>query len=463
MHLKKTIYSLFFVLLLMLLIRPLKINAMSTTEETIIINDFSHYTQHNFNYNGIGKFFIRKIESSKPFKYWTGYYLPGESGTLSYFDNNKQLVTIPLKDGPLPSGKILFLSTDSYNLILGQGYTYKDLGSGTVDSQSSLPISIKKVGSSYLINYSYNLTENIFGILWGLGSKDILVDLNKPNLNLIWRNYDFDKNARILFDGYHFKSPSSYLPHTANSYWRIPSSYLTNSLIRTGGSLASNILGNALLQIESKNIQPEGFLPTLPRSTWLYNDYGIGSGFFDTRFNADTIETNIIAWRKFRVPQYRENYLKLSDYYIKHFENNHYGFFDSMGNEGYLVDDYFYPRAKYSHVSLNHQLQAIHIFYMLYETEKDIKYLNIADKMLIGIKVTRDRWIMANGNLIYAYMPDGTMGLTDYPFLTYNDLVAVQTDLQRIKGIKDPDIEVLINTKKLWMDRNNITGYNPAF
>jgi hypothetical protein len=83
--------------------------------------------------------------------------------------------------------------------------------------------------------------------------------------------------------------------------------------------------------------------------------------------------------------------------------------------------------------------------------------------MLIGIKVTRDRWIMANGNLIYAYMPDGTMGLTDYPFLTYNDLVAVQTDLQRIKGIKDPDIEVLINTKKLWMDNNGISGYNPAF
>ena len=227
--------------------------------------------------------------------------------------------------------------------------------------------------------------------------------------------------------------------------------------------MASNIFGNALLQIESKNILSEGFLPTLPKSTWLYNDYGIESGFFDTRFNADTIETNIIAWRIFREPLYRENYLKLSDYYIKHFEKNHYSLLDSMGNECYLVDDYFYPRAKISHVSLNHQLQGIHIFYMLYETEKDIKYLNIADKMLSGIKVTKDRWIMANGNLIYAYMPDGTMGLPDYPYLTYNDLLAVQSDLQRIKGVKDPDIEALIITKKLWMDNNGISGYNPEF
>ena len=452
-----------FIFILMMLIRPIKINAINVIEDTVQINNFSHYTQKNFNYNGEGNFFIRKIESKQTFKYWTGFYLPGESGTLSYFDDNKQLITIPLKDGALPKDRVLFLSTDKYNQILGQGYTYKNLENGTVESEFSLPINIKKVGSSYLINYSYELSDSDFGILWGVGSKNILVDLNQPNLNLIWRNYDLDKEARILFDGYHYKSPSSYRPYTPKSYWRIPSSYITNSLIRTGGSLASDILGNALLQIESKNIVPEGFLPTLPKSTWLYNDYGIEAGFFDTRFNADTIETNIIAWRKYREPLYRENYLRLSNYYVSHAEKNHYALFDINGNEGWLVDDYYYPRTKNTHVSLNHQLQAIHIFYMLYETEKDIKYLNIADKMLTGIKATRDKWIMADGNLIYAYLPDGNMGLDDYPYLTYNDLLDVQHDLQRIKGMKDPDIETLIKTKKLWIDTNNINGYNPAF
>ena len=70
---------------------------------------------------------------------------------------------------------------------------------------------------------------------------------------------------------------------------------------------------------------------------------------------------------------------------------------------------------------------------------------------------------MSDGNLIYAYMPDASMGLDDYPYLTYNDLLDVQHDLQRIKGSKDPDIEHLIKTKKLWMVKNNINGYNPAY
>lgn len=430
--------------------------AANLNEDFIKINDFSHYKQQNYNYNGNGYFFVRKIESSQSFRYTTGFYLAGNSGTLTYYDDNKKLISLPLRDGLLPKDRILFLSTDKHQLILGQGYTYKSLGNGTVDSLSSLPISVKNVGGRYLINYSYDLTSSDFGILWGLGSDQSLVDLSDPTVNMTWRNYDVDKNARILYEGYHYKSPSNYLPSTNNSYWNIPSSYIANSLIKNGGSLASDLWGNGLLHIESKNINQEGFLPTLPRSQWLYNDYNIPAGFFDTRFNADTIETNIIAWRKFQEPLYRENYLRLANYYINHVDKNHYTLFDSKSVEGWLVDDYYYPGSEPTLVALNHQLQAIHVFYMLYESEKDIKYLNIADKMLNGIKATRDMWIMADGNLIYAYMPDGSMGLPDYPYLTYNDLMDVQNDLLRIKGMNDPDIEVLINTKKSWMDREGV-------
>lgn len=456
MRLRKNIYFIIFIFTIMILAKPSKVNAIQIKEQVVQVNEFSHYIQNNFNYDGLGHFYIRKIESNKAYKYSTGFYLPGEFGTLSYFDNNKKLITTPLKNGLLPKDRILFLSTDKYNLVIGQGYSYKDLGKGTVESIKSLPISIKKVGDRFLINYSYELKNTDFGILWGIGSEKTLVDLNNPNMTLIWGNYDLDLNARLLYEGYHYKSPSSYVPYTTNSYWRIPSSYITNSLIKTGGSLASDILGNSLLHIASKNILDTGFLPTLPRSNWLYNDYGIGDGFFDTRFNADTIVTNIVAWRKFGDPLYRESYLRLSDYYIKHVENNHYSFFDATGNEGWLVDDYFYPNTNRTHVSLNHQLQAIHVFYMLYETEKNPEYLSIADKMLTGVKASRNKWIKKGGGLEYAYMPDGSMGFVDYPYLTYNDLIDVQADLLRIKGIKDPDIEILILTKKAWMDKNGI-------
>jgi len=51
------------------------------------------------------------------------------------------------------------------------------------------------------------------------------------------------------------------------------------------------------------------------------------------------------------------------------------------------------------------------------------------------------------------------MGFKDYDYLTYNDLLNVQDDLMRIKGQRDPDLDVLIQSKKFWMDANGITGY----
>jgi hypothetical protein len=51
------------------------------------------------------------------------------------------------------------------------------------------------------------------------------------------------------------------------------------------------------------------------------------------------------------------------------------------------------------------------------------------------------------------------MGLIDYPFLTYNDLYVVQLKLMKIKGERDPELELLMAAKKAWMDANHISGY----
>ncbi|XOS93740.1 hypothetical protein ACLMAB_10050 [Brevibacillus laterosporus] len=59
---------------------------------------------------------------------------------------------------------------------------------------------------------------------------------------------------------------------------------------------------------------------------------------------------------------------------------------------------------------------------------------------------------MPDSNLHYAYMPDGTMGLKDYPYLTYNDLVVVQRVLLIIQGWEDPDLAYLMQMKNNgWM------------
>ena len=52
--------------------------------------------------------------------------------------------------------------------------------------------------------------------------------------------------------------------------------------------------------------------------------------------------------------------------------------------------------------------------------------------MLQGVKNTRDGWIKNDNNLEYAYFPDGSYGLVEYPFLTYNDLFDFQNSYSRI-------------------------------
>jgi len=455
------------VLNLLILILLLTLNPQSLSyAETPVLNETNadsatfQFNQKNFSYPGIGTFYIRKIDFKvSNQKYRTSFSFPGSTGTLTYFDDSGSLITKPLYNGFLPLGKVLHIKTDSYHMILGQGYTYRDLGNGTIENLGSDAIHIKKADGKWIVTYTYSARKNSFGILWGLNANKELIDYSNPTQVKIWSGYDLDRSARLSIDGYYYKSPSTYRPATQASYWRIPNSYITNSLIKNKSNLAADLLGNGLLMIAKDTVNEAGFIPTLPASTWLKSDYNIGPGFFDTRFNSDTIETYLIAYQKYKDPVYRDVYLKMSDFYLQHGQNCHRSVFGSSNIEGWLIDDYWNEKYSRTHTSLNHQLQAIHLFLNLYKEERNLGYLDFANKMLFGIKNTRDRWIMKNNNLEYAMKPDGSMGFIDYPYLTYNDLYNVQKDLESINGERDPDLDILAAAKKTWMDANGITDY----
>lgn len=434
-------------------------SAAEFTNYSININNTLTYSQRDFDLDGKGKFFIGKISSSSNSEYILSLEIPGNYGTITYFDDLKNLQIHELVDSVLPKQRLIFISTDKAHFIIGQPYVYKDLGYGTILDIGAQDFSIRKHNGRFIVSYSYALNSEDYGILWALRSDNMLVDFSDSNQLSLWEYYDIDVMARLGFDGYHYKSPSTYFPYYNNSYWRIPSDYLANSLIRTGGSLASDIMGNALLRIAHENINEKGFIPSLPRSQWLYNDYRIDAGFFDTRFNADTIETNVKAYIKFGDSVYRDAYLKLAEYYMNHGKEHKKVNYSIYGAEGWLVDDYYNTGGRPTLTALNHQLQAMHSFYLLYEQERDLSYLEFADKMLQGIKNTVNLWIMPDGNLEYAFMEDGSMGRKDYEYLTYNDLFNVQNDLMRIRGYRDDDLDVLMHYKKIWMDSNGITEY----
>lgn len=425
------------------------------------IRDIS-YEQRNISYTGEGHFFIRRVDfNSNKGNYTTSYFIPGDKGEINYFDENKELISRELKDGKLPLKTILIVETDKYSMILSQAYSYKDLGNGTKDSYpETYPVEIEKQEGYWKVTYNYKNMKDYHGIMWGVGSDKRLVNLDDKNQRKIWSNYDISNNSRLAEDGYYYKSPDSYRPATENSFWRNPSMYIVQSWIKTGGSLAADILGRSFLLIGSDNINEEGYLPTLPESNWLKTDYDIGAGFFDTRFNADIGDTYLEAYKKFDYSKFRDSYLELANYYSNHIYKNHYKVFNTDGEEGWLVQDYAYKAMyKPTHVSLNHHIHAANWFLKMYEIENEKSFEDIALKMLKGVKITRDKWIKTDKNLHYSYRPDGTMGGNDYPYLTYNDLLLFQKTYSRIYGKLDDDIEILMESKKQWMDNNGVVDY----
>ncbi len=420
------------------------------------------YKQRDIHYKDEGHFFVRRVDfNSDKGNYTTSYLIPGDKGKINYFNKNKELISTELKDGKLPLETLLIIETDKYNMIISQAYSYKDLGYGTKDSYpEAYPVEIKKQDGYWKVTYNFKKIEGYHGILWGAGSDKKLIDLDNENGRKIWGNYDISNNSRLAEDGYYYKSPTSYKPYTENSFWRNPSMYIVQSWIKTGGSLASDILGRSYLLIGTDNINEEGYLPTLPESNWLKTDYNIGAGFFDTRFNADIGDTYLEGYKKFGYSVFRDSYLKLAKYYSNHIYMNHYSVFDLNGEEGWLVQDYAYKKThKPTHVSLNHQIYAANWFLKMYEVEKEKSFEDLGLKMLKGVKITRNKWIKTDSNLHYSYGFDGTMGGNDYPYLTYNDLLFFQKTLSRIYGNPDDDIKILMTHKKYWMDNNGVVDY----
>ena len=416
--------------------------------------------QRNIIFQDEGYFYMRRIDfKESQGNYYTSFSIPGTTGTLTYFDTDKNKVTIPLVDGPLPLDVLLIIETPEHHMILGQAYQYRDLGRGTKQSYTTdtLPIYIEQRDGYWEVIYRYKYIEGNHGILWGIGSNQPFFDLTNEAQATLWSVYDVTQSARLAEDGYYYKSPNSYIPTHKDAFWRNPSMYLATSFIKTGGSKAADMIGQSLLLIATENLEEEGYFKTLPESSWLKNDYDIDHGFFDTRFNGDIGDTYLEAYKKFGNPIYREMYLKMGEYYLNHVKTKKFVNWSVLGEEGWLVQDYHHEQgAKPNHSSLNHQLHAINWFLRIYEVEQDLRYEQAARKMIQGIKNIRDRWIMPDGNLEYAYMPDDTMGLVDYPYLTYNDLLATQKILFRIDGEIDSDLEILVQSKKEWMDRNHI-------
>ncbi len=284
-----------------------------------------------------------------------------------------------------------------------------------------------------------------------------LLNWSRSGCASLWKSYANAGSGRWCFDGYYWPSPDTYVPSGENVYYPIPDAYLCRSMLAlTGYDRLAYDLGGAMMDVMADRQNDIGFFPTQSESEWLSGSYGIGSGFFDTRFNTDLIDMFLDAQQTYGTERFTQVLDRYGAFYLDYTRLHH----TETRSGGWLVWDYYNPSGgTQTHTSLNHQLAEALTMYHLADWSGDEKYAALADRMLLAVRDTERSWIRTDSNLHYSVDPEGRFGGNDYPYLTYNDLYAVQAYLAESKGGRDPALDRLMAAKKTWMDANGVTGY----
>ncbi|RXT04735.1 hypothetical protein [Ammoniphilus sp. CFH 90114] len=390
------------------------------------------------------------------------FRIPGREGTFKYVaieEGQRVWKQIPL-EGTLPLTAGFIDTTEAHWYISYPTlFTVNDQYATINEIARAIPIKVRAEEDEYVITYSFQQQAGTVGEMWAVESTEVLVPWeDNPYLEPVWSLLDMTTSSKWSWDGMHVKTPSTYEPAGNLVYYRFPDNYIARSLIRTGGSRLAENLGWVMLDQGIKNQTEHGFWATGPRSSWLWKDYKIGSHFYDTRFNTDFARLLLDGYAKYGDERFLESSLNYAVWLMEH--ANKRGIFMRRGEEiGVLVPDYAHinPHLK-THVSLNHQLCEINYFFDLYRLTKINYYQTYAKNMMNGIKWTKEKWLKSNGDLEYGLLNGKPMG-QDYPYLTYNDLWETQKILEEIYGSRDADLDFLMQVKKIWMDKNNVSGY----
>lgn len=266
----------------------------------------------------------------------------------------------------------------------------------------------------------------------------------------------FGDANRMTLDGYYYKTPTDYTPTGDDHYYLNPAAYIPAKLAKQTVSRDGQFIAAAMLDLQREHYNDAGYLPTAPQSGWLSRDYGIGAGFYDTRFNTDLAVALLTLGENLGIDEFKAQAFDYAEFLIEHAATRS----TEVAGGGILVDDYSHPDgSERTHTSLNHQLAEILFLYRAADATDDASLrssaTDTADRMLAGIAATTGDWIKPDSNLHYARYPDGSFGGVDYPYLTYNDLLA----LDRYLGGNDA-LRRLMAAKKEWMDANGVTEYN---
>ena len=286
-----------------------------------------------------------------------------------------------------------------------------------------------------------------------------LIEWDRADAATLWAGRLLNNTDRWLEDGYYYVQPEGYTPAGKNYFYRLSAAYMATAMAWPCADPAAKYLSLPMIDKMISYQTEEGYFPTTSESDWLQTDYGIGTGFYDTRFNTDFATGLVAAYQTYGMAECRAAMRRYLDFFEAHAARNHIAFAGDAG-EGWMVSEYWNPNGgKQTHASLNHQASEL----LLLQRARDVMQLDhteLSDKMLRGIENSESIWVKADGNLEYGVMPDGTtmMG-EDYPELTYNDLYDLQDYLEKHGTPRSQPIRRLMISKREWMIHNKVTGY----
>ncbi len=356
--------------------------------------------------------------------------------------------------------ELTLLKGEGGTLCLGTAEMVSDMGRGVFKEVERMAYHVEKLSQDQadLQGTRLRLTVPDFaGDLemktWFYFSREEILDMeNKEQLDLLRRG-DLNRFRKFYGDGIYDLVPVSYEPTHGKGFWRCPAQHVGRAFMNNSRERFFQNIAAATVYTTISAQNEQGYWSTVPKSLWLHKDYGIGENFYDTRFSTDAAMFLMEAYQHFNETAAlfsAGNYAA----FLMDFAREH-SHITSGG--GYLPMDYMDASGvAENHSSLNHVLAEMNFLYRMYLITAREDYMAVADKMLRGVKDTRDQCIKGDGDLWYCRFVDGTYGLQDYPTLTLKDLREAQQILTRLYQQPDPDLTKLINSKESYNKRHGL-------
>lgn len=357
----------------------------------------------------------------------------------------------------LPKNTV-FLDSSTHYIRLGLVDVFKPLKNNVRDERfdKTPQAAVKKSGSN--IDYILPLPQEqgCFAETWGILSKSPLINWKNPSALNDAKTGDLVRFRKLSSDGIYYLTPSNYYPTGKTAFWRNPA-YHVAELFRkqpAGNYFRDIAITSIYSAIETQT--REGYWISYPRSDWLYHDYGIPEGFYDTRFNTDAAIFLLNMYKQYDDTKSLEAARKYAGWL------RNYAISQGIATKGggLLVPDYYKPGIvhKKTHVSLNHLINEMNFLYKLYLVDNDDRNLKTAGMIRQAVRDTGTNWIKPNGDLYYAYMGSGKYGMEDYPLVTLKDLRSSQNLIKEITDSSsgDPVFQKLLAAKETYLKKNNM-------